>query len=122
MGSVSGIKNFQINSQQNYRIQMIARIWHGTVSKEMADSYYMYLKQTGLKDYSSTHGIVGVKVLRKDDDQQTHYLLITYWDSYESIKQFAGEEYEKARYYPEDEKYLVKLEPFVHHYEILEDH
>lgn len=101
---------------------MIARTWHGVVPIEKADAYYSYLMKTGMKDYRSIPGNVGVTVLRRDENQQTHFLLITSWDSYESIKQFAGEEYEKAWYYPEDEKYLVKLEPFVHHYEILEDH
>ncbi|MEX0661424.1 MAG: hypothetical protein WEA58_08350 [Balneolaceae bacterium] len=100
---------------------MIARIWHGIVPKKKADSYYEYLKNTGLKDYRNKKGNFGVKVLRKDNDQQTHYLLITYWNSYESIRQFAGEEYEKARYYPEDKDYLIEFEPFVNHYEIVED-
>ncbi len=100
---------------------MIARIWHGKVLQEMADSYYEYLKQTGLKDYRNVKGNAGVKVLRKDDGSQTHFLLITWWDSFASIKQFAGENYEQARYYPEDEKYLLEFEPHVQHYEILED-
>lgn len=101
---------------------MIARTWNGMVPKEKADSYYNYLKQTGLKDYQNTKGNAGVKVLRRDENQQTHFLLITFWDSYESIRQFAGSEIDKARYYPKDEEYLLELEPFVHHYEILEDH
>lgn len=100
---------------------MIARIWHGTVPQEKADAYYTYLKDTGLKDYRNTKGNLGLKVLRKDDEQQTHYLLITWWDSYESIKNFAGDDYEKARYYPEDEDYLLELEPFVDHYKVMED-
>lgn len=101
---------------------MIARIWHGIVPKEKANSYYNYLKHTGLKDYRDTPGNHSLQVLREEDDQHTHFLLITTWDSYKSIRNFAGDEFEKARYYPEDEEYLLELEPFVHHYEILEDH
>lgn len=100
---------------------MIARIWHGVVPQEKAERYYDYLKTTGLQDYRNTEGNIGMQVLRKHENEQTHYLLITFWDSYESIKKFAGEEYEKARYYPEDEEFLLELEPFVNHYEILED-
>ena len=47
-------------------------------------------------------------------------LTITEWDSYESIKKFAGADFEKARYYPEDEKYLLKFEDNVAHYETFE--
>lgn len=98
---------------------MIARTWNGTVPKEKADAYYTYLKKSGLKDYRNTKGNTGLQVLRKDEDQQTHYLLITFWDSYESIRKFAGDGYEKARYYPEDEEFLLELETFVSHYDVL---
>lgn len=100
---------------------MIARIWHGVVPKEKADSYYSFLKKTGIRDYKNTKGNIDVKVLRRDEDQHTHYLLITYWDSYESIREFAGDDFEKARYYPEDKDYLLDFEPFVNHYDIIED-
>ena len=100
---------------------MIARTWNGIGPKEKADSYYNYLKQTGLNDYKNTKGNLGVKVLRRVEDQNTHFFLITFWDSYESIRQFAGSELDKARYYPEDKKHLLELPPFAHHYEILED-
>jgi hypothetical protein len=32
---------------------------------------------------------------------------------------FAGPDYQKAVYYPEDEKFLLKLNPHVVHYEVL---
>ena len=41
------------------------------------------------------------------------------WDSFEAIRRFAGEDYEKAHYYPEDREFLIELEPFVDHYEVL---
>lgn len=41
-------------------------------------------------------------------------------DGYESIKKFAGEDFEKARYYPGDEKYLLEFEPNVLHCETFE--
>ncbi len=34
-----------------------------------------------------------------------------------SIINFAGEDYEKARYYPEDKEYLLEFEEAVNHYE-----
>jgi hypothetical protein len=44
--------------------------------------------------------------------------MISLWDSINVIRDFAGKEIDKASYYPEDEKYLVKLEPKVKHYEV----
>jgi len=60
-------------------------------------------------------------VLRRVYDDKVEFLLITLWDSWNAIKAFAGEDYEKAVYYPEDEKFLLQLDPHVLHYEVLED-
>lgn len=40
----------------------------------------------------------------------THFLLITLWDSIDSMKKFAGEDVTKAKYYPEDDRYLLEEE------------
>jgi hypothetical protein len=45
---------------------------------------------------------------------------LTFWDDYESIKHFAGDDYQKARYYPEDKDYLLEFEPEVTHFDVLE--
>jgi heme-degrading monooxygenase HmoA len=97
---------------------MIARTWHGVVRIEDADAYYDYLLRTGIPDYQATPGNRGVQVLRRQEGAQTHFLLISFWESYAAIKAFAGEEIEVARYYPEDRAFLLELEPTVTHYEV----
>ena len=97
---------------------MIARTWHGAVPKERGDAYYNYLLQTGLNDYQKAEGNRGVQVLRRDEEKETHFLLITFWDSLEAIQSFAGEDYRQARYYPEDREYLLEFEP-VFHYQVV---
>jgi heme-degrading monooxygenase HmoA len=99
---------------------MIARTWHGMVRATDADGYYAYLLQTGLSDYRSTPGNQGVQVLRRVDGEVAHFLLITCWDSWESIRAFAGDDPERARYYAEDDRWLLEKEPFVTHYEVLD--
>lgn len=44
-------------------------------------------------------------------------MTITEWDSVNSIQEFAGETFEKARYYKEDKKYLLEFEEYVTHFE-----
>jgi hypothetical protein len=41
------------------------------------------------------------------------------WESYGAVKRFAGPNFERAVYYPEDKNFLLELEPNVVHYEIL---
>ena len=98
---------------------MIARAWHGRVPADKADAYYRYLLRTGLRDYASTPGNCGVFVFRRIEGGECHFLLTTLWDSLDAIKLFAGDHYERARYYPEDDEFLLEREPFVTHYEVL---
>jgi heme-degrading monooxygenase HmoA len=98
---------------------MIARIWRGTVREADQGTYYEYLKATGLKEYAETPGNRGVYTLRRVADGKAEFLLLTLWESWDAIKAFAGPDYEKAVYYPEDEKFLLALDPLVTHYELL---
>lgn len=98
---------------------MIARIWHGVTLESHSDEFFTYIRRTGEKDCRCTPGNCGVYVLRHRANGRAHFLFISLWDSFESIKRFAGSDYGKAVYYPEDEKFLLELEPAVAHYEIL---
>ena len=99
---------------------MIARIWHGKTTTEKADAYMKeYFLQTGLADYQATEGNQGVIILRNDENGQADFLMLTLWDSDESIRKFAAEDINKARYYPDDKKYFDEMESNVAHYEVL---
>lgn len=98
---------------------MIARIWHGVTPREKADEYVEYVGKTGIKDLQATPGNQGVFFLRRLSGDRADFLVLSLWESTDVIRKFAGEEIEKARYYPEDTDYLVKLEPNVEHYELM---
>jgi len=98
---------------------MIARTWHGITPASKADEYVDYLNQTGVPEYRATPGNLGVYVLRRLEGDKAHFLLLTLWESEEAIKRFAGADMEKAKYYPEDEQFLLELEPNVTHYEVI---
>lgn len=98
---------------------MIARIWKGVVREADKDIYHQYLQETGLNEYASTPGNRGVYTLRRISEGKCEFLLLTLWDSWDAIKKFAGSDYEKAVYYPEDDRYLLEKRPFVEHFEVL---
>ena len=98
---------------------MIARIWRGRVPASKGDAYYAYLLETGVPEYAATPGNKGVQVLRMTEDDVTHFLLLTLWDSVAAIKRFAGEDYACAKYYPADDEFLLEREARVQHYEVL---
>jgi len=98
---------------------VIARLWNGTVPTDRADAYLEYLNRTGVPDYRATEGNRGVQVLRRDEGGRTHFLLVSLWESWDAIRAFAGDDPERARYYPEDEEFLLELEPRVTHFEVV---
>ncbi|MBC7921668.1 MAG: antibiotic biosynthesis monooxygenase [Ferruginibacter sp.] len=99
---------------------MITRIWHGRTRSESADEYLSYVLATGAKDYRQTKGNLDVQILKRDEGEITHFWTLSKWDSIESIKLFAGEDHERARYYPADGDFLLEFEPNVIHCETFE--
>jgi len=97
---------------------MIARIWHGRTKIEGFEEYTEFMKSRAIPDYQNTEGFVKLTFLRKVDGNVGHFKLITFWENLEVIKNFAGEDFEKAKYYPEDAKYLLEFEEKVTHYEV----
>ena len=99
---------------------MIARTWHGVVPAAKGDAYAAYLRKTGVAECRATPGNRGVQVLRRTEGDETHFLFISLWESMDAIRRFAGDDVERARYFPEDREYLLALEPTVTHYEVFE--
>lgn len=104
-------------------VVMIIRIWRGSTRLRDKDSYREYLNRTGMKDYLACRGNRGATLLCRElpEEQRAEFLFISYWQSLDAIKEFAGAEIDTAHYYPEDKKFLLGLEPKVTHYEVLSD-
>ena len=97
---------------------MIARIWHGRIKKEDYEEYTDLMKSKAIPDYKGTKGFIDLTFLRRVENDIAHFTLITFWENIEVIKNFAGEDFDKAKYYPEDEKFLLEFEVKVIHYEV----
>jgi heme-degrading monooxygenase HmoA len=96
---------------------MIARIWRGAVRAQDADAYAPYIGETGLADYLRTPGNRGAWMLRRDLGELTEFITFTLWESLDAIKAFAGDDYETAKYYPEDDRFLVERDETCAHYD-----
>jgi heme-degrading monooxygenase HmoA len=97
---------------------MIARIWRGAVRTPDADEYAAYIGDTGLAEYARTPGNRGAWMLRREIGDRTEFLTFTLWESLDAVKAFAGEDYETAVYYPEDDRYLVERDDTCAHYQV----
>ena len=90
---------------------MIVRMWHGRVPHEKAEAYREFLIGRAIPDYSSVSGNLFVQILERVEADATHFITLTHWKDLESIRAFAGDDLEVAKYYPEDDRYLLSKDP-----------
>jgi len=98
---------------------MIARIWNGATRQGDAEDYVEYLQETGLKEYRQTAGNLGAWVLWRVTGDRAEFVTLSFWESREVIEGFAGDEIDRAVYYPDDDRYLIEREDTVAHYEVV---
>ena len=98
---------------------MIVRMWHGRVPTAKAQAYREFVVQRAIPDYRSVAGNLSVHVLQRTEAEVTHFMTVTFWKDIESIQGFAGQDVERAKYYPEDSDFLLEFEPSVVHYEVV---
>jgi heme-degrading monooxygenase HmoA len=99
---------------------VVARIWRGWTSAADADAYVDYLNETGIPEYRQTPGNRGAWILRRREGDQSEFVTLTFWDSPEDIRGFAGDDIGEAVFYPEDDRFLVERDLRVNHYEVFE--
>ena len=102
--------------------ELIARIWRGQTLATMADEYTKYLYEEGVCTIAKIPGNRGVQMLRMVDDAIADFQVVSYWDSVEAIKLFAGEDYEKVHSLPDDPKFMIGGAPTVRHFEVVVNH
>ncbi len=96
----------------------IMRLWHGRVSIEKADKYHQFMIDKAAPDYGSVEGLLKLYSQRRDEGAVAHFLLVFIWKSMEAIKKFAGAQPELAKYYTEDDNFLLEKEKHVTMYDV----
>ena len=82
-------------------------------------AYRTFLNERAIPDYRSVESNISVFILEREEGEVTHFITMTYWESLDVIKGFAGDDAELAKYYPEDEDFLLEFETRVVHYEVV---
>jgi heme-degrading monooxygenase HmoA len=92
---------------------VIARLWTGRTKAEDYDTYLTYLEESGVAELHATPGNRGVMVLRRLDGDEAEFGVMSFWDSLDDVRAFAGEVVDAAHYYPDDERFLLEFAPRV---------
>jgi len=96
---------------------MITRIWHGRSTAAKSDEYLDLMRRVAIPDYRATPSNKGAYALRRIEGDVAHFLMVTFWESEDAIRAFAGDDISVAKYYDFDKDFLLEMEPVSTHYE-----
>ena len=99
---------------------MIARVWHGWTAPENADAYESLLKSEIFPGIAAkgVAGYHGIELLRRPLDREVEFVTIMWFDSWQAVKEFAGEDHEAAYVPPKARAVLARFDARSRHYEL----
>jgi antibiotic biosynthesis monooxygenase (ABM) superfamily enzyme len=110
------------NITRKGNVRMIGRIWHGWTTPENAEAYEGLLKREIFPEIAAKKvpGYRGIQLLRRLLDEEVEFITIMWFDSWDAVKQFAGEDYERAYVPAKAREVLARFDERSQHYEIRE--
>jgi len=98
---------------------VIARLWHGSTTRENADAYETLLKTKILPGIHRVKGYAGAYLLRRDLTDGVEFATLTLFESLDAVRAFAGKDYEVAVVSPEARKLLSRFDQRSLHYDVV---
>ena len=96
----------------------VLREWRAEIRRELKREYVEYVRSTGIAEYRALPGNLGAVVATRDvDEERSEIVTLSWWTDNEAIQAFAGEDISVARYFPEDDRFLLTRPGRVHHFE-----
>ena len=100
---------------------MIARVWHGWTTDANADAYQHHFQSQVLGHLKPIVGFRGAQLWRRDQAGQAggvEFVAVTTFESFESVRRFAGSDYERAIVAPEARRVLNHFDERCKHYQV----
>ena len=101
---------------------MIVRVWHGWTRPENADAYEQLLRTEVFPGISAkgVAGYRGIDLLRRPVGHEVEFVTVMTFDSWQAVKDFAGEDYEAAYVPATARQLLARYDGRSSHYELRE--
>jgi heme-degrading monooxygenase HmoA len=97
---------------------MIARIWRGWARPAGADAYERYFRETLTPELLRLPGFEGAQLLRRDHGDDVELRTVTWFESLDAVRRFAGEDHERAVVSELARSLLTRYDRTVHHFEV----
>ena len=102
---------------------MIGRIWHGWTTPQNAEKYERLLKEEIFSTIAEKKvpGYKGIQLFRRPlEGEEVEFVTIMWFDCWDAVRQFAGDDYERAYVPPAAREVLARFDERSQHYEIKE--
>jgi len=96
---------------------MIHRYWRGLARPDFANAYVDFLRTDTVPHLQSIPGFQGISVLKRAGAEGVEFIVITRWDSVESIVAFAGVNAESAVVPEKVRQMMREFDSRTRHYE-----
>lgn len=100
---------------------MICRLWHGWTKATDADDYEMYLRDElypRLERELADRSYLGHHVLRRLAGDEVEFVTMTWFDSLDSVRGFAGDDYETPVITGTAARLLAHYDPQAQHFDL----
>ena len=97
---------------------MIARVWLAQSTPDRAPAYVEHLRNQVLPSIQTIDGYCGAVLLERAADDAVELIVITFWQSLDAIRSFAGTDLERAVVADEAAASLTQFDRRVKHYEV----
>jgi heme-degrading monooxygenase HmoA len=100
---------------------MIIREWRGRASPSNAEAYPTHFRKNVLPGLIRIPGFLGAHLSKRQVDNTIEFLVLTRWQSVDTIHRFAGSDITKAMVEPGAIAALLDYDANVQHYEVIEE-
>ena len=98
---------------------MIARFWSARTTPSQAPAYADHLRKQVLSTVKEVDGYTGAMLLEREVSDEIEIIVITFWQSLDSIRGFSGSDLEAAVVSDEVMPLFTQFDQRVRHYELI---
>jgi len=98
---------------------MITRLWQGYTIPDNAEAFEAYIRADIFPRLREVRGFLGGKLLRRNLFQEVEFAVITHFDSLDSVRAAAGDEYGYIIIPEAGRKLLTRFDQRVAIYEVI---
>lgn len=97
---------------------MIARTWSASATPDGAAAYQRHFESHVLSELAEVPGYLDAFLLCREESGRVELTVLSFWNSVDAIRRFAGPEYETAVVHDDAKAVLDHYETVVRHYSV----